>query len=90
VRVDTVEETLEAIERVVKWVVQKVDTKAYADRIEAEKRVALLRAKIARAEKAAREALELEKAAVAEPRARRPPGRAPGDHQPAAGRLTAD
>ena len=61
VQVATVEETLEAIEKVVKWVVQKVDVQAYADRLEAEKRVAVLRAKIARAEKAAREQLELEK-----------------------------
>jgi hypothetical protein len=60
VRVETVEETLEAIEKVAKWVVTRVDLQAYAKRIETEESIRLLRAKIAKAEKQAREMLELE------------------------------
>lgn len=61
VRVESVEETVEAIDRVAKWIIQRVDVGAYAYRVAREERRKVLLAKIKKAEKAAREQLEMEK-----------------------------
>lgn len=61
VKVKSVEETLEAVQRVVKWVVCRVDLDGYRRRIAAEERVEVLLEKIKRAEADARKRLELER-----------------------------
>lgn len=67
VKVVSIEETLEGVLKVSKPIVSKVDLTAYAARIEHEKRVEVLKAKIARARKDALENIELAKLAVLSP-----------------------
>lgn len=67
VKVVSLTETVESVERVGKWIVQKVDTKPYCARLEKEGRRKVLRAKIERAKEEALDAMALKEVAAISP-----------------------
>lgn len=67
VKVISVDETVEAVTRVAKPIVHKIDLAGYAAMVEHQKQVEVLKAKIARARKDALENIELAKLAALSP-----------------------
>lgn len=68
VRVASVEETVNAIEKVREWIVSKVDLSGYVAKKAAREKQALLRAKIQRVAKETRDAIDLAALAAANPK----------------------
>jgi hypothetical protein len=59
VRVVSTQETVKAVNKAAKWIVQKIDIAAYVERLNAERQLEVLRAKIEKAKKAALEQAQL-------------------------------